>query len=78
MNPLQWPRHAQIGLLVAIAVGAALGVLVGFFVANAGTGAEGGISFRYWLRSRYGYPYPWAAFGAAIGAGVVFIRRTTG
>ncbi len=38
MNPLEWERKHQIALILAAIVGAALGVVLGYFVFAAGGG----------------------------------------
>lgn len=65
MNPLDWKPEHQIALGLAMVVGAAIGVIVGYLVYTAASGIDGFSGL--W----------WGVFGAAIGAGIIFFGRLT-
>ncbi len=76
MNPLRWKRNHQIALVLAIAVGASLGIVVGYLVYSSGRGAGGAISFGYWLsRPLRSAGLWWGLFGAGVGAAAIYLRR---
>lgn len=68
--------RAKVGIALAIAaiVGAALGIILGYFVSAAGSGAGGFPSFGDWFDLRF---HPgilwWAVFGIAVGVGIPFV-----
>ena len=73
MNPLTWNREHQLGLLIAAAIGAALGDVLGYFVYAVGWG-EGAVPFENWFwRPSFG-ALGWALFGAVIGGASVYVR----
>lgn len=70
MNPLRWSREHQIALLLLIAIGAALGVVIGFFAWSAGRDRG---TFSYYLTyPSYNGVYYWGVFGAVIGGGIMY------
>lgn len=78
MNPLDWKREHQIALGLAIVIGAAVGVILGYFTYAAASGFDGGVSFGDWVRHPVRYAWLWwGIFGAAIGVGVLYFRRLT-
>jgi hypothetical protein len=66
----------RIGAAIGIAaiVGAALGIILGYFVSAAGSVSPGFYSFGDWFDLRY---HPgilwWGAFGALVGAAIAFV-----
>jgi hypothetical protein len=74
MNPTRWPRDHQIALIIVILIGGVAGVVTGYVVEAVGSGADGSVSFAYWLKRplRFGGLW-WGLLGAAIGAGVIYI-----
>lgn len=76
MNPLHWERRHQVALMIASVIGAALGIVLGYVVYGAASGTEGGVGFSYWFGHslRYGGHW-WAAFGAAVSAGFIYVHR---
>jgi hypothetical protein len=68
------PARTGTALAIAAIVGAALGIIVGYFVSAAGAGAGGFPSFGGWFDLRY---HPgnlwWGAFGALVGAAIAFV-----
>lgn len=78
MNPLTWPREHLAALFIAAAIGASLGLVLGYIVYASAQGADGALSFSYWTESPFRLGgFWWTLFGAAIGSGVVFVRRLT-
>lgn len=78
MNPLDWTREEQVGLVVAALIGASLAVPLGYLLHATAQGAEGAVSFGTWTN----YPIRngllgWALFGGLVGALVVYVRRLT-
>ena len=63
-----------VSFAIAAAIGAAAGIIVGFFVYAANPGVW---SFGYWLtRDPVGSSvHWWALFGAAMGVGTQYLRR---
>jgi hypothetical protein len=78
MNPAKWPRDHQVALLIALVIGAVTGILVGYVIHAVGSGADGSVSFNYWLKRpfRNGGVW-WSLLGAAMGGGLIYIRRMT-
>lgn len=76
MNPLKWPKAHQIALSISIGIGALIGSIVGYIVYGVAQGADGGISFQYWLEKpiRH-YGALWALVGAVVGCGLFYIKR---
>lgn len=80
MNPLKWERPHQVALIIAIAVGSALGTVLGYFVFIAGGVAY---SFEAYIRDWWIGPYSrmyvpiWTIFGALVGAAAIYVRRLT-
>lgn len=59
-----------------MAVGAILGVVLGYLVYASGQGADGGVSFGYWLSKPVRFAALWwGVVGAGIGAALVYVRR---
>lgn len=78
MNPLNWSRNLQVALILAIAIGAMVGTVLGYLVYASAQGADGGISFQYWVRHPLRYAgLWWGVFGAAIGVGFIYLKRLT-
>jgi len=79
MNPLRWSRPHQIALLLAAAVGVALGPLIGYGIYAVGSGAAGAMSFGFWFDPawRPGVLL-WPLFGSAISAAIVYISHLHG
>src|SRR5215207_6088784 len=78
MNPLRWSRSHQVALMIAVIIGAALAVVFGYLADSAGSGAEGGVGFGWWFGHPLRYKWPgWAAFGAAIALGSIYICQLT-
>ena len=78
MNPFNWERRHQIALVLALIIGAAAGIILGYFVYAVPRGADGGLRFSYWVERpiRRGALY-WALFGACIGIALIYVRRLT-
>ncbi len=75
MNPLQWKKEHQVALVLAVVVGTALGVVLGYLVYATGRGAAGGIRWSYWINSPLGYGgLWWGAFGALVGGALVYLK----
>jgi hypothetical protein len=68
MNPITWTRDHQIALVIAIILGALIGVIVGYFAYAATAGMDGAVSMGAWLHHplRRG-----AGWSAGLGAGIV-------
>lgn len=85
MNPLHWRREHQLGLGLAMIIGAVVGTLVGYLIYAVGKGADGAASFRIWswtckIFSSYCMSgacsnITWTLFGALLGAAVIYVRR---
>jgi hypothetical protein len=67
-----WRRDELIALVISMLIGAAFGVILGYFVEAASPGAA--FSMRTWLNR---LPLGWAAFGALVAAGVSIVRHLT-
>ena len=78
MNPKTWPKEHQVALAIACVMGFCLGDLLGYTLDAISSGSEGGYSVGFWVS----HPFElggiwWALFGAAVGAGIIYIRRLT-
>jgi len=91
MNPLYWKREHRVALAIAIVIGAAVGIVVGYFAYAAEMGIAT-TSFINWLKGPFRYSNQrafhvthlldlaalwWGLFGAGIGAGVAYVRHLT-
>ena len=73
---INWSRREQVALGIAVVVGAALGIVLGYLVYAIGSGADGALPFSYWLESPIrSAAIWWALFGAAIAVALIYIRR---
>lgn len=76
LNPIKWSFAARIALLLMMLVGIVCGVIVGYIVYGIAQGADGGVSFEYWLSRPFRHAsFWWAVLGAALGVAVGFIQR---
>ncbi len=76
MNPLAWSTAHKLALAIWVLLGAAFGPLIGYIVAEAPVGSEGGISFGYWLQfAPIGNGLVWAGFGTACFALAYYAHR---
>jgi hypothetical protein len=65
-----------IRIAVAVAIGAPLGTILGYFVYAAQAGADGASRLGRWAFDFYpGTAFGWAIFGAAIGVGLLYLSR---
>ncbi|MDB6043563.1 MAG: hypothetical protein JWM63_2114 [Gammaproteobacteria bacterium] len=78
MNPLNWPKRHRIALGLGIAVGALAGTITGYVVYGVGQGADGGVSFGYWINSPFRFEgFWWGVAGGTAGAAMFYIKRLT-
>jgi hypothetical protein len=71
MNPLQWKREHQAALCIAMVLGAVVGVLTLYVTTKT---SSGDVSLWLWLRG-WEPVFWWGGIGAAIGAGIVYVRH---
>ena len=70
-------RDQKIALLLFIGLCAVGGILVGYFTYAARSGADGSLSFSYWLTiGTYSRSAPWAIGGIIAGLSAAFIWKT--
>jgi len=69
MNPLRWTREHLVAWVATIALGASVGLLLGWLWSpfSRAQGAQVGTFFFFWVQYPDGY-WPWLAFGAVIAA----------
>ena len=74
-SPFAWEAKEKVALILALAIGAALSVILGYILHALG---GGGRPFDWWISEpfRFGAVW-WGLFGAAVAAGLVYIRRLT-
>jgi hypothetical protein len=85
MNPFHWRREHQVGLVLAMIIGAVVGTLVGYMMYAMTAGADGAVHFSYWswtckIFSSYCMSgafsnITWTFLGAVLGAAVIYVRR---
>jgi hypothetical protein len=75
MNPIRWSKGYKAALILALAIGISGGIILGYLVYATGSGADGAISFKYWI-NRSGV-YLWGIWGAAISVALIFIKHLT-
>ena len=76
MNPLKWQRQHLIALLIFVAVGFFIGVVIGFFVYAADSGAEGSASFNTWIGVWFwSRAVPWGVFGGVISGATAYATK---
>ena len=76
MNPLNWKREHQVALGIAAVIGAVLGILTGYLVYAIAQGADGAMSFGWWLEySIWAAALLWAIVGALIVGGNAYMQR---
>jgi hypothetical protein len=72
MNPLNWKREHQ----VALGIAAVLGILTGYLIYTIAQGADGAMSFGWWLEySIWAAALLWAIVGALIVSGSAYVRQ---
>jgi hypothetical protein len=76
LNPATWSKNHKLALGLSALIGLVAGVVVGYLVYATGSGADGAVSFGYWVDHpiRRGGLW-WGLIGAAIGAAVVYVKR---
>lgn len=69
MNPFNWKREHQVAFLVFTFLGVVIGMMIGWLWSpfSHAQGSAVGIAFALWLQYPGSY-WPWATFGALIGA----------
>jgi len=72
MNPLGWKREHLVALLVSLIVGATAGLMAGFTVAHTPMTPYG---LTVWLEVRNADAAIWAAQGAIVAGGLVYLWR---
>lgn len=83
MNPLKWSRYQRFALGLAIILGGAAGVVVGYIVFATGTGADGAARFEFWASTIWldGYdnmhPVYSALSGVLFAVGCMYLHRLT-
>jgi hypothetical protein len=78
MNPFEWRRKEQLALILGAVVGIPLGMVLGYFLYAAGSGAAGAISLGSWLFNWSFHPsrfFGWGLFGGVVGASIVYISH---
>jgi hypothetical protein len=76
MNPFTWRLEHRIALALAFVVGAALGVVLGYLLYASARGADGALSFHYWLKHPLRFAgLWWGLFGGVVGAAIIYIKR---
>ena len=68
MNPIRWNLEQQIELWLAIFSGAALSVVVGYFIYLAASGVQAS-AFGHWVLY---FGFWWGVFGGIVGAGALY------
>jgi len=87
VNPLRWKSEHQLALVIAALIGAIVGTMVGYFADALAAGAGGFVEFGQWSWTcrishgpedcSYGAASTgwWSATGAAVGAGITYVRH---
>ena len=77
MNPIKWSRQQQVALALTLLVGIVLGIIVGYVVYALSRGADGAMSFSYWLDVSFGFRRAgiwWGLAGGGISSALFYIR----